>query len=76
MLRRALANGLPMDDAGCRRFELLRDPDAPISRNFDPKLDPARRIEPTDIVHASVRPRGRVGGREHNDPPASLRVIE
>ena len=76
MLRRALANGLPMDDAGCRRFEALRDPDAPISRNFDPKLDPARPIGPADIVHASVRPRGRVGGLEHNDPPATLRVIE
>jgi uncharacterized protein (DUF2235 family) len=76
MLRRALANGLPMDDAGCRRFEALRNPDAPISRTFDPKLDPARRIEPTDIVHASVRPRGRFGGVEHNDPPATLRVIE
>jgi uncharacterized protein (DUF2235 family) len=76
MLRRALMNGLPMDDAGCRRFEALRNPDAPISTNFDPKLDPARKIEPTDIVHASVRPRGRVGGREHNDPPATLRVIE
>jgi hypothetical protein len=76
MLRRALANGLPMDDAGSRRFEALRDPDASISRTFDPKLDPARRIEPTDLVHASVRPRGRVRGLEHNDPPATLRVIE
>jgi uncharacterized protein (DUF2235 family) len=26
MLRRALANGLPMDDVGCRRFESLCDP--------------------------------------------------
>lgn len=75
MMRRAMANGVPMDEAELRRFEALRDPDAPTSKNFDPKRDPRRRIEPTDAVHASVRPRGRAGGREHNDPPAGLRVV-
>lgn len=75
MMRRALANGVPIDEAGLRRFDALRDPDAPISKNFDPKLDPARRIEPTDTVHASVRPRGRKDGQEHNDPPPGLSVV-
>lgn len=76
MMRRAVASGLPLDAAELARFEALRNPDAPISKNFDPKLDPPRRIAPTDTLHASVRPRGSVGGREHNDPPAGLNVVD
>jgi uncharacterized protein (DUF2235 family) len=75
MIRRALANGLAIDDAELHRFEALRNPNAPISENFDPKADPQRRIKPTDAVHESVRPRASAGGKEHNDPPAGLRVV-
>lgn len=75
MMRRAIDCGLPIDTAELGRFEAMRDPDAPISKNFDPKLDPARKIEPADAVHASVQPRGNAGGREHNDPPSGLKVV-
>lgn len=75
MARRALANGLPLDQADLQRFEALRDPDAPISENFDPKEDPQREIGLTDAVHESVRRRGRAGDKEHNDPPDGLRVV-
>ena len=68
MLRRAREDGLPIDGAKIRKHEASFDPDAPISKNFDPKLDPPRRILQSDAVHGSVRPRGKVGGTEHNDP--------
>lgn len=74
MLRRALASGLPIDQAELARFEALRDPDAPISKNFDPKLDPQREVTVDDVIHESVKPRGRANGKEHNDPPAGLKV--
>lgn len=75
MLRRAIDSGLPIDTAELGRFEALQDPEAPISKNFDPKKDPARTIDPSDAVHASVQPRGKTGGREHNDPPSGLKVV-
>ena len=75
MLRRAIDSGLPIDTAELGRFEALQDPEAPISKNFDPKKDPARTIDPSDAVHASVQPRGNAGGREHNDPPSGLKVV-
>lgn len=75
MLRRALDSGVPISRAALAHHEALRDPQAPISKNFDPKLDPPRKIRPGDVVHASVQPRGESGGRHHNDPPAGLRVV-
>lgn len=72
MLRRAREDGLPIAEAKIREHAALCDADAPISKNFDPKLDPARRIAQGDAVHETVRPRGKAGGREHNDPPPGL----
>lgn len=75
MIKRALSDGLPIDEVELGRFEALRNPDASISENFDPKKDPARKIKPTDLVHETVRARGNAGGMEHNDPPSGLKVV-
>lgn len=75
MLRRARENGLPIADAKLERYAARCDAEAPISKDFDPKLDPPRRVAPGDAVHETVRPRGHAGGREHNDPPAGVVVV-
>lgn len=74
MLKRAQRTGLPIDPKAVAKHEKLRKPDAAISKNFDPKLDPKRKVPKTDLVHESVQPRGNAGGREHNDPPAGMKV--
>lgn len=58
-----------------RVSNVVRFREAPISKNFDPKLDPRRKIPSGDPVRAAVQPRGESGGRHHNDPPAGLRVV-
>jgi uncharacterized protein (DUF2235 family) len=75
MMKRALENGLPVNEAELHRFEDMKKPSAPISKNLDPRKDPLRKIESTDCVHESVQPRGMTGDIEHNDPPAGLTVI-
>jgi uncharacterized protein (DUF2235 family) len=74
MLANAKLNGLPIDSATFANYSTLRDANAPVSRNFDPKADPKRVIGAQDMVHESVRPRGNAGGKEHNDPPAGCRI--
>ncbi len=75
MMKRAMTSGLPVNTDEAGRFKSMRDPDAPVSKNLDPKLDPMREILPGDSVHASVQPRGNTDGKEHNDPPFGLKVI-
>lgn len=75
MMKRAVACGLPMDADALAQHAALRDAHSVISKNFDPKSDPPRRILPDDCVHETVQPLGTVDGRVHNDPPAGLRVI-
>ena len=75
MLQRAKENGLPIAETKIREYEALRDATALVSKNFDPKLDPPRRIAQGDAVHESVRPRGNVGGTEHNDPPPGTVIV-
>ncbi len=75
MMKRAMGNGLTVDEAELHRFEGMRDPTAPISKNFDLKADPHRRIEQTDCVHESVQPRSSSGERAHNNLPQGLKVI-
>ncbi len=75
MMHRAITCGLPIASTELQRFQTMRDPGAPISRNLDPIPDPMRRIEMTDKVHESVQPRGNKDGIEHNDPPAGLTVV-
>jgi len=74
MLRRAKETGLPVDEEKLTHYESMCDPDAIVSKNFDPKKDPQRTINPGDFIHESVKPRGHVGGRIHNDPPAGVRI--
>jgi hypothetical protein len=61
MLRRAREDGLPIDDAAIRKWEAECDAGASIWPNDDFKPG-----------HESVRPRGTVGGAEHNDPPPGV----
>jgi uncharacterized protein (DUF2235 family) len=68
MLRCAREAGLPIAEATIEQHEARCNADAPISKNFDPKLDPPRKLAQSDAVHETVRPRGHAGGREHNDP--------
>ncbi len=75
IMQRAIDIGAPIDALELERFIAMKDPDAPVSKNFDPKKDPARRIESTDLVHETVYPRGIVDGKEHNDPPAGLQAV-
>ncbi|MBS0150271.1 MAG: DUF2235 domain-containing protein [Nitrospira sp.] len=75
MLRRAEKSGLPVDEAKLQAHVASCDPEAPISKNFDPKKDPQRTILPGDCVHESVKPRGNQGGNTHNDPPPGVRII-
>lgn len=75
IMRRAIDIGVPLDALEFKRYTDLKDFKAPISKNFDPKKDPARSIESTDLVHETVYPRGIVDGKEHNDPPAGLQVV-
>lgn len=72
MLRRAREAGLPIPKMAITQRELRCDADAPIFKNFDPKLDPARRVTQGDAVHETVRARGHADGREHNDPPTGV----
>lgn len=72
MLRRARENDLPIAEAKINEYKALCDIGAPISKNFDPKLDPVRSIAPSDTVHESVKPRANAGGITHNDPPPEL----
>lgn len=71
--RAALAN-LPIAGAKVMKAMVLRNPAAPISRNFDVLMDPQRKIGPSDWIHESVKPRGNQGGVNHNDPPAGCRT--
>lgn len=74
MLRRAKEAGLPVDEEKLKHYESMCDPEAVVSKNFDPKKDPQRTINPGDFVHESVKARGHVGGRVHNDPPSGVRI--
>ena len=74
MLRRAKEVGIPVDEAKLHAHEALCDSDASISKNFDPVKDPQRTINLGDFVHESVKARGHVGGRVHNDPPPGVRI--
>jgi len=75
MMRRAMDAGVPISEDGLRHHEALRNEDGIISKNFDPKADPARTIEADDVIHASVKPRGNRDGRFHNDPPEGLATV-
>jgi hypothetical protein len=75
MLRRAKEAGLPVDEEKLKQYVLLCDPDAMVSQNFDPKTDPQRIIKPDDWVHESVKARGLLGGRVHNDPPPTCVIV-
>ena len=75
MLQHAKAHGLPVVEERLKKYSALCDPQAPISKNFDPKVDPARTIQPGDAVHSSVQPRGRVGGKDHNNPPTGMTIV-
>ena len=75
MLQRAKENGLPIAETKIREYEALRDATALVSKNFDPQLDPPRRIAQGDAVHESVQPRGNAGGTEHNNPPPGTVIV-
>ncbi len=75
MMKRALTCSLPINTDEIGRFEAMKDPNSPISKNVDPKPDPMRKILPGDSVHESVQPRGNTDGKEHNDPPSGLKII-
>ncbi len=64
-----------MDEAKLKTHEALRNPDAVVSKSFDPKKDPQRTINPGDFVHETVKARGHLGGRVHNDPPSGVRIV-
>lgn len=74
MLKRAQRCGLPIDQGDLAAHAQLRNPSAEISKNLDPVKDPKRQIPATDLIHESVTPRGQTGGRDHNDPPAGMKV--
>jgi uncharacterized protein (DUF2235 family) len=74
MLPRAKENGLPISEQALRHHEALRNADATISKNLDPKPDPRRKIGPNDTVHESVKNRLNTGGIEHNNPPLGLKM--
>lgn len=75
MLRRAKENGLDIDQEKFDKYAAKCDADATISKNFDPKLDPARKLAQSDAVHESVRVRGTVGTTVHNDPFAGMTAV-
>lgn len=74
MLKCARKDGVPIDEAIIKRYEALCDPEAPVSKNFDPKLDPLRIINAGDAVHESVKARRNTGGIEHNDPLPGMAI--
>ena len=75
MLRRAKEVGLPVVEDKLKQRELLCDPDAAVSKSFDPIKDSQRTINPGDFVHESVKARGHLGGRVHNDPPSGVVIV-
>jgi uncharacterized protein (DUF2235 family) len=75
MLANAKREGLPIDAVKFANFSISRDVDAQISKNLDPKADPKRTVGAGDSVHESVKPRGDVGGCEHNDPPMGCVIV-
>ena len=76
MFSRAARTNLPIDGERVRQAQALRNPEAPISQNFDILPDPQRKVRSSDWVHASVKPRGSQGGVQHNDPPAGCRITD
>lgn len=74
MLRRAKEAGLPVVEGKLKQHEALCNADAAVSKSFDPIKDPQRTINSGDFVHESVKARGHVGGRVHNDPPSGVRI--
>jgi hypothetical protein len=53
------------------------NPNAPISiHKFDPIKQPFRRLTATDVIHSSVAFRADGNGRQHNNPPATLAVVD
>jgi len=75
MLRRAKEAGLPVVEDKLKQREILCDPDAVVSKSFDPIKDPQRTISPGDFVHESVKARGQLRGRVHNDPPPGVVIV-
>lgn len=69
MIRQAEAAGLSFDAQKLASYASRCDATAPISKNFDPQLDPARRIKATDLIHHTVSARPDAGRLVHNNPP-------
>lgn len=73
LLKRAVADGLPMDADYIETSRQRIQADAPISPNSGRKGP--RQILAGDNVHESVKARGTIDGIEHNDPPPPPAVV-
>jgi len=75
MFTQAELAGLPLDPSIVQENEARIDPNFPISlhdTHLIEDLGPFRAISTYDLAHVSVQPRKDGGGREHNNPPATL----
>ena len=75
MICRAQATGLQFNADKVAQHKARRDPNAKVSKNFDPKADPKRKLRADDAVHALVTRRGSANGCDHNDPVPDMRVV-
>lgn len=74
MLEWAKRCGLPIAASALEQHYTSQNPDESITDQSRLYPTPPRQVEPNDLVHESVRPRGNAGGIEHNDPPSVLAV--
>lgn len=72
LLKRAVADGLPINEGQIEAARQLIQANAPITPNSGRTT---RRILPGDNVHESVEARGTINGVDHNDPPAPPAVV-
>jgi uncharacterized protein (DUF2235 family) len=78
MFAAAAAHGVPLDDAVVQKSRARANPDAVISerQRYDLIPNRFRVVRWNDTVHASVSHRGDGNGREHNNPPVGLAVVD
>ncbi len=74
MLEKALECGLPMDKDVLTEHKKLWNTDAALGTHFDPKMDPFRKVFPSDHIHPSVRFRKPQGKLAFNNPPQLQRI--
>ena len=75
MLVQAQRCGVPIRETAIGEQRERMNPDAKIYKNTDPIVTGFRPVKWNDLVHFSVKPRGKIDGVEHHNPPKNCAVV-